>query len=466
MTHLIPGMPDPSPATGHTMRKNWAGNLTYTARDVIAPRSVEELQRAFTHTTGPITLLGSTHCFNDIANTTGTHILTSRLEPLPENPLTVDAQSDGTGIVRVPGGATYGAVAQKLAADGWSLSNFASLPHITIAGAIATGTHGSGDTNQALVGAVDGFTLVTPRGDVLHARRDGTDDLPWESAVHLGALGAVVFVDLRVHPAFLVRQDLMTNLSWGALDAQFDAVTSAAYSVSMFTRWDGEGVDQVWLKSAVHSARTESGSADARQAGAAAASADAPPPGIELLTALGAMPATEKLHPLPHTDPVHCTDQLGVPGAPLDRLPHFKMGFTPSKGEELQSEYLIPRRHALAAIAAVRELGPRIVPLLFVSEIRTMAPDGAWLSPSGVEPTVGLHFTWRPMERDVLRFLPDLEAALAPFDARPHWGKLHRFGRDRLESLYPKIGEFRVLAAELDPERRLVNRHLAEVVGL
>lgn len=142
------------------------------------------------------------------------------------------------------------------------------------------------------------------------------------------------------------------------------------------------------------------------------------------------------------------------------------MGFTPSHGEELQSEYLVPRRHVRAAITALRQLRDLIQPLLFVSEIRTMAPDHTWLSPSASEPTVGFHFTWRPVERDVLRVLPVLEAALAPYDARPHWGKLHRVSGERISELYPRIGEFRDVARSLDPNRRLVNRYLADVVGL
>lgn len=446
MTPMIPGMPDPTTRTNNRVRRNWAGNLTYTARDVIAPRSVEEVQRAFTTTTGPVTVVGSTHCFNDIANTTGTHILTNRLEPLPDGPLDVRSEPDGTGVVRVPAGATYGAVAATLHTQGWSLSNFASLPHITVGGAIATGTHGSGDTNPGLVGAVEGFTLVTPTGDIVQMRRDGSGDVPAEAGVHLGALGAVVFVDLRVRPAFEVRQDLLVDLPWEAVTSHYDEVTSAAYSVSMFTRWDEHTVDQVWLKSVVTDSAT--------------------PPGVATVRELGATLATVPLHPLPGVDPVHCTEQLGHPGPPLDRLPHFKMGFTPSHGEELQSEYLVPRRHVRAAITALRQLRDLIQPLLFVSEIRTMAPDHTWLSPSASEPTVGFHFTWRPVERDVLRVLPVLEAALAPYDARPHWGKLHRVSGERISELYPRIGEFRDVARSLDPNRRLVNRYLADVVGL
>jgi len=427
------------PTTPAPAGANWAGNLTYFARDFIQPRSVEELAQALRTTTGPVKFLGSRHCFNDVANTTGTMISLAQFEPLTADSLEL-ISDDSPARVRVSASSTYGVLAQVLTQHGLAISNYASLPHITIAGAIATGTHGSGNANQPLIGSIWAFEVLTPEGETRRAVRDGSGDLPFEAGVHLGLLGALTFVEILVEPEFEVRQDLFENLPWESVFANFDAITGAAYSVSLFTHWNAGAVEQVWLKSRVGSFVE---------------------PGPDFF---GATPAATKLHPLPNTDPIHCTDQLGVPGPSYDRLPHFKMGFTPSKGEELQSEYLVPRAHAIDAIKAVLALGDQFRHLLFVSEIRTMAGDGLWLSPRP-EDAVALHFTWQRREAEVTAFLPTLEAALAPFSARPHWGKLHVHSAQQIAGLYPHLGDFLALARECDPQGRLRNDYTARVLG-
>ena len=426
--------------------KNWAGNLTYSARDLAAPTTGAELAAAMSKNDEPIKFLGSRHCFNNVADTDGTMITLTEFEPLTARTLEIQEHPDrpGYGWVRVPAATTYGSLAQLLDQHGWAVSNFASLPHISIAGAIATGTHGSGNNNRALVGDIRAFEIMTPNGQVRTARRDGTGDFPYEAAVHLGVFGALTFVEIDIERQYQVRQDLFTGLAWGRVWENFDAITSSAYSVSMFTRWYSAEVDQVWLKS-----RT-TGDLTAAQGE----------------SFFGAQRAAVKLHPLPNIDPLHCTEQLGVPGPSHERLAHFKMGFTPSKGEELQSEYLIPRRNAVPAIQAVLALGAKIRPLLFISEIRTMAADGCWLSPSGQEDSIGLHFTWHQREAEVMRLLPEIEAALEPFTVRPHWGKLHTFTKERLAPLYPHFDDFVALARECDPAGRLSNAYLRETLGL
>jgi xylitol oxidase len=432
---IRPHLPEPAGT-------NWAGNLTYFAREFIEPRSLEELSQAVTLTSGPLKFLGSRHCFNDVANTSGTMVSLARFEPLTAENLELIID-DSPRRVRAAASTPYGVLAQVLDALGLAVSNFASLPHITIAGAIATGTHGSGDGNLPLIGDVWAFEVLTPQGTVRRAVRDGSGDLPFEAGVHLGLLGALTFVEVMVEDSFHVRQDLYQDLPWDSVFDQFDEITASAYSVSIFTHWNAAAAEQLWLKSRV---------------------ADDRPDGAEGTFLFGARRATTKLHPLPDTDPIHCTDQLGVPGPSFDRLPHFKMGFTPSKGEELQSEYLIPRENAVDAIKAVLALGDQFRDLLFVSEIRTMAGDDGWLSPSPGD-SVGLHFTWKQMEREVFAFLPTLEAALAPFGARPHWGKLHTFEANQITALYPALENFLAIARECDPEGRLRNEYTARVLG-
>lgn len=436
-------------STPTTSRTNWAGNLEYGATALRRPTTLEEVREIVT-AGGPVRALGSRHCFNDIADTTGTHLSLDRFEPVDARTLAVDHHDDGTTTLTVSGGARYGDLASALFEHGYAVPNLASLPHISVAGAIATATHGSGVTNQGLGGAVVALEIVTGTGEVLTVRRGETGGpLPFDAAVvHLGALGVVTRVTLAVEPTFDVRQDVFVDLPWTSFERDPDAVLGAAYSVSIFTRWRDDAMDQVWLKSRVDELDTRPGGALAL--------------GVDFH---GARRSPVPLHPLPGISAESCTEQLGVPGPAHERLAHFRLAFTPSNGDELQSEYLVPREHAVAAVAAVRALRATIVPLLQVTEIRTMAADGFWLSPSGAQDAVGIHFTWLPRQPEVEALLPEIEAALAPFDARPHWGKLFTTSSARLHELYPRLAEVREIAARLDPQGVLRNAYLDRVLG-
>jgi xylitol oxidase len=382
--------------------RNWAGNYEYRARTVHRPASVEELQEIVAGA-ARIRALGSRHSFTDIGDS-------DELVALDGLPREIEV---GDGTVTVPGHLRYGDVAEALKPEGLALHNLGSLPHISVAGAIATATHGSGTPNLAT--AVAALELVTSDGELVAARR-GDDDFDG-MVVSLGALGVVTRVTLDVEPAYEIRQRVFEGLPWDAVPDVF----GAGYSVSVFTLW-GETADQVWVKS-----RGE--------------------PPAELP---GARPAEADVHPL-GLDPVHATRQLGVPGAWSDRLPHFRMEFTPSAGEEIQSEYLVPRERAAAAIDAVRRLGDALRPALQIAEIRTVAADELWLSPQYGRDTIGLHFTWRREPETVTRLAGALEVALAPFDARPHWGKVFLAGAATIADRYERLPDFRQLAERLDP---------------
>ncbi len=410
---------------------NWAGNYEYVARELATPGSLEELQELVAGAE-KVKALGSRHSFNDVADTTGVQV---SLAGLPRD-VVID---ESARTVTVNAGAKYGEFVEQLARRGWAIHNLASLPHISVAGAIATGTHGSGDRNGSLGTAVAALELVTANGEVRRAKR-GDPDFDG-LVVSLGALGVVTSVSLDIEPNFDMRQDVFENLAWPQLLANFDQITASAYSVSAFTDWGDGGASQVWLKSRVDSDI------------AAASRADL----------FGAPRATRQRHPLPDGPSEWTTDQGGVTGPWWKRLAHFKLEFTPSNGQELQSEYLVPRAHAAGAIEAMRRLGPRMTPLLFVGELRTMAADELWLSPSFGHDSLGLHFTWR-QDAAVADLLPELDAALAPFDARPHWGKLFATEPARLNSLYPRLPDFRRLARTLDPEGKFRNAFLDRTI--
>lgn len=422
--------------------RNWAGNLAYGARRLARPDSVDrlaELVAAAAHDGTRVRALGSRHSFNRIADTEGLLVETGGLPPIVE----VDASAR---TVRVSGGLRYGELAEALDREGWALANLASLPHISVAGAVATGTHGSGDALGSLATAVAALDLVTADGSVRTLRRGDPD---FDGAVvALGALGVVVALELDIEPAYDVAQTVFERLPLDAVLADLDAVTSLATSTSLFTTWrDPDVFDQLWLK----------------QRADAAASAALP----GALAAMGARAAAVKRHPLPDVSAEHCTDQLGVPGRWFERLPHFKLGFTPSNGDELQSEFLVPRARAAEAVAAVRDLAGSIAPLLQVCEIRTVAADGLWLSSAYGRDAVGIHFTWLPEQPAVEALLPVLQAALEPFDARPHWGKLFDVddAAGRMPQLFPRWHDFRSLVTRYDPDG-LFRNDLLERLGL
>jgi xylitol oxidase len=379
-----------------------------------------------------VRVLGSRHSFNDIADSL--ELIT--LEAMPMD-VVVDHAAD---TVSLNAALKYGELVQKLNEEGVALHNLASLPHISVAGAVATATHGSGEANGNLATAVVGLELVTSGGEIMEISRGEPyfDGL----VVGLGALGAVTRITLDLEPAYEVRQRVFEGLSWEALFERFDEIVSCGYSVSIFTRWD-ETIDQVWVKSRV---TDEPEQVENDLFGAAAAAVDR--------------------HPILGLDASSCTPQLGRVGSWADRLPHFRMGFTPSSGEELQSEYLIPRRYAVEAIEAVRSLADEIRPILQVSEIRAVAADRLWMSMNYGQDSIGIHFTWKP-ERDAVEdMLVRLESALVPFEARPHWGKLFNADAAALAPRYERMSDFIRLVERLDPRGAFRNSWLkAHVLG-
>ena len=399
-------------AFGLRSERNWAGNYAYRAERLHRPASVEELQEIAAGAPR-LRVLASRHSFTGIADSAG--LVT--LDSLPRE-IAVDSAA---GTVTLTASLRYGELVEALNAKGVALHNLASLPHISVAGAVATATHGSGDDSGNLATAVAALELVTSTGEIVRSARGDPDFAGL--VVGLGAAGIVTRIALDVEPAYAVRQRVFEGLPWDALLEHFDEVTAAGDSVSVFTGWNPDAADQVWIKSRVTDA-----SEQVRD------------------EFFGAVPATVERHPILGLDPVNCTPQLGRPGAWSDRLPHFRMGFTPSSGDELQAEYLLGRRHAVDAIEAVRAVAHVIRPVLQVAEIRTIAADELWMSPQYGRDSIGLHFTLAPDPAGVARVLPRLEAALAPFDARPHWGKLFVAA-----PRYERHADFVALLERLDP---------------
>jgi alditol oxidase len=375
------------------IRKNWAGNYQYKAENLHQPKTVEEVQ-ALVKKLHKQKALGSCHCFNDIADSQFNQISTQYLNKMV-------AINEQTNTLIVEAGARYGQFAPELHQRGYALHNLASLPHISVAGACATATHGSGVKNGNLASAVAGLEFVTANGDIVNLTREKDAEQFNGAVVGLGALGVVTKLTLDIQKTYEVRQDLYQDLPLQSLKDHFDAILESGYSVSLFTDWQNKNISQIWIKRRVEP--------DTKNLGA---------------DFYGAKAATKDLHPITKLSAENCTEQMGVAGAWYERLPHFKMGFTPSSGEELQSEFFVPRENALDAILALEKKGAEIFPELMISEIRTIDADNYWMSPCYQRACVAIHFTWKQHPAEVSKLITMIEAELAPYEARPHWGKL------------------------------------------
>jgi xylitol oxidase len=418
--------------TGEPAGGNWSRTHAYIATKVVSPRTVAEVQE-LVRESRRVRALGTRHSFNDIADTSGVLLSVRAINAEIE-------LAEPEMAVWTPAGLPYGALARWLDDHGLAVANLGSLPHISIGGAIAVGTHGSGDSNGNLSSSVSGIELVTADGDLLRVEADAADFGGF--VVGLGALGVVPRVKLAVVPSFEMRQDVYLSLPWHTLLSKLDEVMSAAYSVSVFTRWTESHAAQVWLKSRVDTPfRFEDGFH-------------------------GAVGAKGKVMSPSDEGHDNTTVQGGVVGAWHERLPHFRFDSVPSNGDEIQTEYFVAREDAAQALMAVRRLGAEIDPHLLISEFRTVAQDDLWMSPAYHRDSFAIHFTWKNTPAHVLSLLPRIEEALAPFDPRPHWGKWFTLNADAMKSTYERHADFVRLAERVDPGHKFRNSYLERVLGL
>jgi xylitol oxidase len=330
----------------------------------------------------------------------------------------------------------YAELAVELDAAGWALPNLGSLPHISVAGACATGTHGSGVGNRCLAAGASAIEFVRADGELVRTSRADPDF--GGAVLALGALGVVTRLTLDIVPSYDLRQDVWLDAPLQVVLERLDEIMSAGYSVSLFTGWSRpDVVDMIWVK----------------------APADAEPVDGR---AWRARPAQEPMHPIAGEDTSAATEQLGVAGPWHARLPHFRAEFRPSAGDEQQSEYLVAREQGAAALAALREVD--FGSSLQICEIRTIAADDLWLSPCQGRDTLALHFTWVADDARVRPAVAAVEAALAPFDARPHWGKVFAMDAADVRAHYPRLADFGAYAARCDPDRRFGNPYLEAYV--
>lgn len=419
-----------SDSAGNSKLTNWAGNICYSAERVHHATSAEDA-RAYVVGSARFKALGSRHCFNDIADSAGVALSLELLQGM-----SLDAAHQ---TVTVGAGVKYGQLGPFLDEKGFALHNLASLPHISVVGACATATHGSGERNGNLATAVSALDLITADGDLVKLDRSSAEFRA--AVVGLGALGVITRMTLDVEPRFEVRQHVYLDLPLRSVEQHFDAIQASGYSVSLFTDWRNRNITELWIKT-----RTDRPSSAAPD------------------EYLGAKLATVDVHPIAGISAENCTEQRDVPGPWYDRLPHFRMGFTPSAGKELQTEYLVARADALDAILAVARLSELVSPHLLVCEIRTVAEDDLWMSTAYGRPSVAIHFTWEQDCEAIGRILPVIEKELKPYRARPHWGKLFHRSAGELRPLYERFDDFLDVARRYDRKGKFRNAFLARNV--
>jgi alditol oxidase len=413
-----------------TKQTNWAGNYKYQAKEIHHPKTLDEL-RELVGTNEKIRTLGSRHSFNGIADSTQTMISLEHFDRV----LSLDKEHLK---VTVEGGIRYGELSQALHGEGFALHNLASLPHISVAGACATATHGSGAGNKNLAATVSSMELLKADGEIISISRENDGETFNAMVVGLGGFGVVTKLTLDIQPTFDVQQDIYENLALRELEDHFEAIMSGGYSVSLFTDWETEIINQLWVKRIVKDGEKLSAIANL----------------------YGTTPAAKRMHPIAKISAENCTEQMGIPGAWHDRLPHFRMDHTPSSGEELQTEYFVAREDAYEALLAVNGIREHIAPLLLISEVRTIAADDLWMSMCYKQDSVALHFTWKMDQPAVTKLLPMLEEALTPFHPRPHWGKVFTISPAQLESRYERMQDFRHLLSKYDPQGKFRNAFL------
>lgn len=406
---------------------NWSENFMFSAASVHHPRSVEELQELVGRSSH-VKAIGTRHSFSTVADSPdGVLIDLSGLAPGTR----ID---QSTMTVSVSAGTSYGVLADDLERRGYGLANMASLPHISVAGGTATGTHGSSDRTGILATSIAALELVTADGSLVTVDRSNPDLAA--IAVGLGAFGVVTRVHLDIEPSYEMRQDAYLGAPWETVLASFDEIMASAYSVNVGARFGPEDVRQILLKVRMD---------------------DNPDPAPAERFG-GTWTADSELPPRPNVFP-----RGGVVGPWSERLPHFRLESPPSMGgDELQSEYFVPREHGVAALEALRGMGQRIDAHLWGTEIRTTVADDLWISPAYQRDTLCIGFTWKRHLKEVTALLPQLEEALEPFSPRPHWGKL--FHMTDLNDRFSKLSDFVNLAERYDPDGKFWNPFLDRLI--
>ncbi len=409
------------------MIKNWARNLEFSAGEFLEINSISQLQEVINNS-DKVKVLGTGHSFSPIADTSGSLISIKKLDP----EIHIDSKMQ---TVSVSAGTSYAQLARYLEANGWALENLASLGEITVAGAIMTGTHGSGSSNTVLSNAVVEIEMILASGEKLLLNQQNLEEFNG-FIVSFGALAVFTRLKLKIVKSFSIKQIVYENITSKSVSEYFDEIFDNAYSVSYFNSWAKNSTGQIWMKFL-----SDKDTSTLPK------------------NAFGGNLAVANQHPVKVNDPSTCTEQMGAPGKWLYRLPHFKLDSSPASGDEVQTEYLVDRKYVKEYIEELSLIGDEIADKVYATEIRTIKADNLWLSGAYERPTVGFHFTWKK-SADIETFLPKIEQILGQNGGRPHWGKLFSTNKNQLITRYPKFSNFQQLLKKYDPDGKFRNQFI------
>ena len=437
---------------GGDIPQNWAKTVYYN-HTIHYPKTVEEIQHILQYH-AKIRVLGSMHSFNNITKLpqefNGVYISMSNMNQ-------VIKCCRGERVTIQPG-ITFGELGEYLHERNFGFHNMASLPHITVGGAISTGTHGAGVFNGNLASHVMQVKLISADGK-LRTYRIGQDPEFQHIPVSFGLAGIIVEIELDIVPDYDIQQCIYENLPFNTIKkSDYKTAFSSAYSFSIFTQWKNRKFTSIWAKYRLRKGRN--GNEESIM--------------IDCPDMNKIKPSSNKVHPLPGGDTSFVSGGIGKnykePG--YVGLPHFLMEGVPSQGEELQSEYFVSS-HMFDVVIEVLfhhfEENPKLYDLLYVSEMRFVAGDKLTLSPQHVlGSSIGFHFTWKKEFDQVVDALKGIENVLKPYNALPHMGKLFTMTGRELEGKYGQrnLRAFQSFVAPLDPLKKFVNPFLQNLILL
>jgi xylitol oxidase len=424
--------------------KNWAGNVTFNTTKIFYPKNAKEIQE-LVKATDKIKVLGSGHSFTEICDSSEAIISLTELNKI----ISLDKENH---TVTVEGGIKYGSLCSFLHENGYALHNLASLPHITIAGACATATHGSGNKNGILATNVTAIEFIDGEGEIQTLSDEKDGEIFKGAVVSLGAIGVITKMTLKLIPTFNLKQIVYQELHMSQLAENFNAIHSIGYSVSLFTNWANKNINQVWIKSIHDELKT------------ATINIDTTITTVIVDDLYGAKVATSKVHPIAEQSTEHLTDQMGTFGPWYERMTHFKMSFDPSIGGELQAEYFLAIEYAFEAIMAVEALNEKLFPYLLITEIRTIMADDLWMSPFYKKDSIAIHFLFKPDWENVKILITLIEEKLEPYKPIPHWGKLFMMEPKTLQYRYERINDFRELLKKYDMKGKFRNNFINKYI--
>lgn len=442
LTLANPALPQDDTATGHNDRlpwRNWSGNQICYPEQRLAPASVTELQTHLRETRGRVRLVGAGHSFSPLATTDHTMISLDRLNGI--------LHSDDTALQATIGAGTrLGRIGARLAEQNQALINMPDIDHQTLAGCVATATHGTGADLGCLSDNIRAMTLVTANGEKLSCSTGHNTDLLRAAQVSLGALGAVTDITLQNTRPYRLKR-VTDWLSIDEILAQADTLAEQHRNFEFYyVPFSGMGFTDTQditeePRSSTESLDQNDGARDLKQ-------------------------ARDLLSWSPTLRRLILGSYMRILQKEVRVSPSWQSYASERRVRFNEMEYHLPREDWLAAFREIRQTVERDFPeCFFPFEVRFVKGDDIWLSPFYQRDCVSIA-VHRFHEEDYQPMFTALEPIFRKYGGRPHWGKLSNLSADEARALYPRWDDFLALRRELDPDNRFLNPYLARLFGV